>query len=288
MRISVILFLTIILYSLNLFAQDENKEEVAKGTCGTNCHWVIEDNTLKITGAEDGTIGHMDPCDEVVDGVYQLKQPWRSYQSKFDKVDISGVDNVVKAAFRFSSNVKEVAISDSVKKIDMHAFAGTRIKSIVLPDSVSGIGLQAFNTCEGLGSSCKESLEEIIIPDSVESIGDTAFGDDEDVLQKLKIICKGEQSKCDNILSQYKYHVKQSKYNKFPLAEYTEAANAENCGSTNFYWNGDACLREPDKTKQKCCKSCQQRGGICRRLIYTVDEANTVAGKVNSVKIRYR
>lgn len=78
-----------------------------------------------------------------------------------------------------------------VSKIENNAFANCQsLRSVTIPDSVTGIGDYAFSSCgslskvqipnsvTGIGSyafySCK-SLKEIIIPDSVKSIGSYAF-----------------------------------------------------------------------------------------------------------------
>ena len=252
------------------------------GTCGENCNWKIENETLKITGSEDGSIGHMDSGATYIDGVYTYIQPWKGLQSEFSKVDISGVDNIGHAAFRGPfSNVTEVTIGDSVKKVESYAFEGTKIKSIVMPDSITHVHIHAF---------ASPVLKEVIIPDSIIYAENSYLGTNTKNLEKLKIICKGDQTKCNGLLSRYNYYdIASGEPLPFPLSENVKAATAENCASTNFYWNGKTCLREPDETKRDCCNGCGKRGNVCRRLIYTVEEAVLASNPIkNTFSIRYR
>ena len=64
--------------------------------------------------------------------------------------------------------VKDLIIPDSVTSIGVYAFSGCEsLTSVAIPDSVTSIGESAFYGCSGLTS--------IAIPDSVTSIGDYAF-----------------------------------------------------------------------------------------------------------------
>ena len=89
------------------------------------------------------------------------------------------------------SKVKKVVIGNSVTSIGRYAFDScTSLINITIPDSVTSIGSSAFYYCESLTSvtipdsvtsigdrafySC-ESLTSVTIPDSVTSIGDSAF-----------------------------------------------------------------------------------------------------------------
>ena len=245
------------------------------GICGTNCNWKIEGDTLKVTGGANGEIGHMNDGATTINNKYTYVMPWKGLNNEFSKVDIQGVENVGSAAFRGFKNVTDIKLSDSITKIDQFAFAATNVKTVVLPDSLTSLGYRAFS------AENQSPLEQIVISDSLNIIsGDSHFGDDPVQLSNLKIICLGDTQKCQNLLSDYKYYdgkrQEGNRFVPFNLAGNVVAADYEYCNSTNYFWNGANCVREPDVTKRKCCASCKDMGGYCNRVRYTPAEAAEV------------
>ena len=89
-----------------------------------------------------------------------------------------------------SAGKEHVVILDGVKTIGKYAFANCRLKSVVIPDSVTDIRASAFSGCknlesvvfgkslEAIGDDSFEScvnLKSLTLPDNVLSIGDYAF-----------------------------------------------------------------------------------------------------------------
>ena len=238
------------------------------GTCGTNCNWIFDGETLKITGGIDGTVGTMDDYDSS-----DNLRPWINYKDQIKKVDIRGVENVGNAAFRNFTNITDIKLDDTIKTISQYAFSSTKVQTIVLPDSITKVDIRAFS-----GSlTDATSLKQLVIPDSVNFIGNSAFGANNEQLQNLEIICKGEKTKCVSTLSKYEYYDNNDgtvKYIPMNLASNTSVADYNYCASTNFYWNGVNCIREPDLSKRKCCADvCKDMGGWCNRIRYTPAEA---------------
>jgi len=67
-----------------------------------------------------------------------------------------------------NQKIKSYVIPSSVTSIGNSAFLDCRsLSEIVIPSSVTSIGDRAFSSCD--------SLSEIVIPSSVTSIGDSAF-----------------------------------------------------------------------------------------------------------------
>ena len=89
------------------------------------------------------------------------------------------------------NEVTSVVLNDSVKAIPHRAFKNSKLKSIVLPDGLTGIGEHAFENCTALTAieipdgvayidsdafrNCS-SLKSIEIPDNVTSMGRSTFG----------------------------------------------------------------------------------------------------------------
>ena len=68
----------------------------------------------------------------------------------------------------FRTNITKIKIPNSVTTIGIYAFDGcTSLKNVTIPNSVATIGIYAFSRCT--------SLNSVIIPNSVEKIGEGAF-----------------------------------------------------------------------------------------------------------------
>ena len=101
----------------------------------------------------------------------------------------NSVTKIADCAFNGSRNITEVVIPDSVTSIGIQAFEFSHIECITIPDSVTEIGDHAFYTSAltsvtigngiteipyGLFMYC-DDLTEITIPDSVSTIAEYAF-----------------------------------------------------------------------------------------------------------------
>lgn len=180
-------------------------ERDMSGECGDNLHfeYTMKDGLLKITGK-----GEMTSC------------PWSGYGGVTVKAVSfeEGITSIYHGAFYAQSELSgDVVLPDSLTYIDDFSFYGTKalnsvklspnttylgdyafrqsgITKIELPDTITYIGEECFDSCESLKGELKlpASLEKIgrcafshctgltgdlIIPDSVTEIGDYAFSD---------------------------------------------------------------------------------------------------------------
>jgi len=108
-----------------------------------------------------------------------------------DTIEGYPVTGIGKYAFENCSRLKSVVIPDSVTDIGYDAFSGcSSLESVVIPDSVTSIRSSTFENCSslesvvigdsvtGIGNSAFRacsSLESVVIPDSVTSIGEAVF-----------------------------------------------------------------------------------------------------------------
>ena len=255
------------------------------GTCGTNCNWVIEEGTLKITGS-----GAMTNYSDTKDGSYFNTTPWKDYGNLFTSVDIQGISSIGYAAFAFLGNITDVTIGDSVKNIGAWAFRDDNLSSLVISDSVSNIGTFAFDlnnlsaitipdsaTDIGEYAFASNPITSITIPDTVDSIAFCALGINLDRLNNLEIICKGNRESCanlSNLLKNYCYrHVSGKCEDSIDLSGKVSLATETQC-TGNYYWSGSSCNNK--KNGIKCAENWKQIETWCNRIRYTPAEAAEV------------
>jgi len=127
-----------------------------------------------------------------------------------------------------------------------------RVSKIIISEGITNIGAKAFYGANP-GS--------ITIPNSVESIGDKAFYG---LVARAQIYCQNtENRRCDTLINR-----KTEGQDRLVLYEI----------------KGDRYVLDGKQYRNLN----DMLNNIPVKRIYTVEEANAVAGKVNSVKIRYR
>ena len=268
-KIVLILFVVILSFDI----QKLQAQTITSGTCGDNCTWDITDGVLTISGTGPMT-----------DYSTASPAPWNSQRTSITDVQISdAITSIGTLAFAYATNLTNIAIPDSVTSIGNSAFSGaisltgihipnsvTSIKSyafssttsltdITIPDSVKSIGIYAF--------SGATSLTRITIPDSIilevkESSGANPFTDLD--LSKVTLYCAGVLAQCqaDMLAAGYAdgtYNMVQAPYSK-----------KQADGSRAYYDANGKFI------------------GYKGKRIYTLDEANRVAGDKNRVSIKYR
>ncbi len=248
------------------------------GTCGTNCNWMIEDNTLKITGGTDGSIGMMDDY-HVSDDGESSDTPWWDYNSSITSADIQGVSNVGDNALKMVGSLKNVTFGNTISSIGECAFYGTRISSVILPDSVTDIGWSAF---------LSGFLRFVSVPDIAQGLSGRVLGDR---IDNVEVICRGSEESCNNIKSQLEnytiYDHQNRQWKTENISNTVKPANESQC-TAKYGWNGHYCARKDENGHFTCMNGFRHNGASCKRVIYTIEEANVVAGKTNTVSIRYR
>lgn len=205
--LTVCLLVTIIaLAGILLLPVEAQAATVARGTCGENLTWTLDDaGTLTISGT-----GPMDNYwyDYDYDDTYYTDAPWFNFATTITMVIIEdGVTTIGDYAFGFCTSLTSVTIGDGVTSVgssafencfsltnvyitDIAAWCGISfdysysspllyaenlylnnelVTDLAIPDSVTSIGSYAFRNCT--------SLTSVTIPDSVTAIGYCAFSD---------------------------------------------------------------------------------------------------------------
>ena len=130
----------------------------ASGQCGENVYWTFDESTGLLTVSGEGKMTS-----------YEWNGSPFYNNSEIKTVAIEdSVTSIGNEAFRGCTGLTSITIGDSVTSIGVDAFfCCTGLTSITIGDSVTSIGWGAFDGCTGLTS--------ITIPDSVTSIGNEAF-----------------------------------------------------------------------------------------------------------------
>ena len=170
-------FYFIVLITLNLVlsvtAQSNNTQNITvNNKCGDNCHWSIEETTLKFTG--NGKMKDFYSDNEI---------PWKSQLQQITKITITGISSIGQKAFQNMKALKTIEFGD-VTEIGAGAFYNTGIENITIPKSVKTIKKNAFTqnlqlkTVTFAADSQLETIEEkafkncpeitqIVLPDSL-------------------------------------------------------------------------------------------------------------------------
>ena len=89
--------------------------------------------------------------------------------AKFEHVTLPGtINNIGPHAFEDCINLKSITIGEGIGFIDDYAFAYSGLRQVVIPDSVTLLGVGVFGACESLGI--------VYIGDGVTAIPGNAFG----------------------------------------------------------------------------------------------------------------
>ena len=110
--------------------------DAKSGTCGEGLTWVLEGNTLTVSGS-----GEMD------DGA-----PWAEYGNKIEKLVLTGgVTKIGAAAFYDCDRLEEIDFGSALVEIGEQAFYGCDDLTILhLPATFRKFGKECFRSCTTL------------------------------------------------------------------------------------------------------------------------------------------
>lgn len=240
----------------------------------SSCQWEFDENTQTLTISGNGAMADCSintPC------------PWSKKGYTILIMD-EGITGIGIAAFSWDKNISDIHLPNTLTSIGSSAFYGlVAVNSLTIPNSVTTIGDGAFGNMFRLRS--------LTIPDSIKTMGENAFAiyDYEisdyvvnNSIQSLDISA-GMLSKYLNAKGGFAYNanINCMSGDCFSVLKTWDTQNNTNYasqitvttenadGSRSVYKNGDIIAYKGKK-------------------IYTIDEANRVAGDKNRFSIRYR
>ena len=247
----------------------------------------------------------------VVSGVTSVGARAFQRMDNLESITLSdSVTSVYRAFLAYDNALTSITLPNSITTIAPHAFTCLfNLENINIPDTVTSIGDKAFYATR--------SLTNIVIPDSVTSLGSDIFtgGVTATVYCHKDLNCSGQGA--DNIISYDKqggvYMIGDKYYTSLEnmqndisrasndTTDYTCGTNLNECKravleakgicqgaacDTFIQSDGNYMLKYNGKTYQSI--NDLLKGNYDKRRIYTVEEANFVAGERNTVTIRYR
>ena len=147
-------------YNRNFIALDSEPEEPAvSGTCGENLTWMLDGETLTISGTGDMT-----------DYEGYEKVPWYSSRNTIKKISIAdGVTSIGNYAF-YDTRISSISIPNSITKIGNGAFYGCdSLLAVTIPNQVKSLAFESFRGCS--------NLQEVNLPEGITEIDEGAFSD---------------------------------------------------------------------------------------------------------------
>ena len=304
-------FILSLFLSYNAFAQVYS--------CGTNCTYTIEGETIYISGpTQKDEDGNYISSGNIQNGLFSnydnSADPFSTFPQNIKNVEISGnITSIGFRAFWNASSLENVSISKTVTFIDAGAFeSAPSLKNVVFEEG------SALKTLEWGAFANSSKLENIRLPDGVETLKEFVF---ENIKTNLiipnsvttienitfsgvtgNVYCampaENTTSVCENkSIPNLHYYVKDETTGIYEV-EGKYYANA------NLLTNGIACTdkqnckdilsaadqRVPFKVGNKFYASLNDliNHNYIKKRIYTIDEANRVAGPINRISIRYR
>ena len=275
-----------------LRAEDTTPTIVGNGTCGASCTYTLDSaGTLTLYGEGDMTeYKYTMYGDDLKWNDGNDLSPGHKYGNNIKSIvfaEGSNITSIGPGTFIRTGVSDGITIPDSVTKIGAYSFQLSGLTELIIPESVTSIGASAFWDAKKLTSiNIPESvtnmgnrvfrdtpkLSEIIIPDTI----DTSRWDAQvfyGLSPDTEIVCQGDVERCKQKLAKYIPESKGGNCTSNCIKKDIQPALFDSCKSTNYFWDGSTCIREPDVTKRKCCTSCKDMGGWCNRIRYTPAEA---------------
>ena len=229
--------------------------------------------------------------------VKKIEEGAFSRAESLKNIDFGGVEEIGNKSFAYNFSLEKLVIPDTVKKIGDGTFVNaTSLKELVIGDGVTSIGKEAFSINNSMHNTSYVSvLEKLTIGKNVTSIGDNCFKDAP--LTEITIDADGSEANYRAIAEFLKNRNANIKVNCLggdscstkmaeAMANISGLSNDQKMKISSMLANGKSVPRQVE-TAENSVLDRSHEARVDKR-IYTVQEANAVAGNKNRVMIRYR
>ena len=276
------------LMSFNAFAANEGWKNCDDGGMA-NCEYQIKDGVLTIRPSDNSKPASIpdyeQDCSHIRYPECVTPAPWK-WEENSNTVETlkieTGITSIGDDAFENMENIKNVIIPDTVTHIGEKAFVDLwYLKNITIPDSVTSIGEGAFLYIGYLtGTAIYCATNTPCLDKGTRNIQTYDKQDGVYILNGQMYASSNDMMNNENACSDLDSCKIQVLKNKDLCS--TDKACMDLINSAN---NGKM-LKLGSKTYQSL--DALLKGNYDKRRIYTIEEANFVAGDKNRVSIRYR
>lgn len=211
--------------------------------------------TLTFSGS--GNMDNYKSPNDVVNS--QGVEPWFQVRNSITKAVVEeGITSVGARSIYAMKNLKDVCLPNSLTSIGMRAFFNSSgLENLHIPDTVTSIGAFAFQNTK---------IKELVLPESLTSFADAFW-------------CENKQSSCIALPLKNLYCAESNMTACQESIAHLGITPTPYQNTGGQYLYNNRFYNSPNDILS---------GNYAKKRIYTVDEANTVAGKKNSFKIRYK
>ena len=131
--------------SISKRTEEEDKENIKKGSCGDDCEWKVNTITkYMVISGKGNMIDYKTP--EAV--------PWYNYNEFITYVKIEyGIERIGSYSFYSQQNIQQISFPESLQTIGKNSFSYcSSIQTLTIPTSVKIIEDEAFLSCESVYS----------------------------------------------------------------------------------------------------------------------------------------
>ncbi|MBR1916082.1 MAG: leucine-rich repeat domain-containing protein [Alphaproteobacteria bacterium] len=217
-------------------------------------------------------------------------------------------------AFQFAKNLTQIDLPKNLQTIGHATFCNTSIENFIIPEGVSFI----VHPSAGSRALASENLQSLIF-DSDDAFIKDMIKDAQGILSSASIFCKSSNIGCSELKTDQDIGSSIQTYDKqdgvYILNGQMYASSNDMMNNENACSDLDSCKIQVLKNKDLCStnESCMDlinsakngkmlklgsktyqsldallKGNYDKRRIYTIEEANQVAGDKNRVSITYR